>query len=51
LLQQALQASGLFERIYPGQANFLLAQLADGGDGYRLQERLTASRILIRVLR
>ena len=28
LLYQALQASGLFERIYPGQANFLLAKLA-----------------------
>ena len=48
-LRSALQASGLFERIYPGQANFLLAKLADNGDGYHLQSRLAASRILIRV--
>ncbi len=49
LLHQALQASGLFDKIYPGQANFLLARLANGGDGYQLQERLEPSRILIRV--
>ena len=49
LLDQALQASGLFERIYPGQANFLLAKLAHEGDGYQLQAQLAASRILIRV--
>jgi threonine-phosphate decarboxylase len=49
LLHQALQDSGLFDKIYPGQANFLLARLANGGDGYRLQAQLEPSRILIRV--
>jgi threonine-phosphate decarboxylase len=49
LLQLALQDSGLFDKIYPGQANFLLARLADGEDGYRLQSLLEPSRILIRV--
>jgi threonine-phosphate decarboxylase len=49
LLYQALQGSGLFEQIFPGHANFLLARLADGGDGYHLQTQLEASRILIRV--
>jgi threonine-phosphate decarboxylase len=49
LLYQALQSSGLFAQIYPGQANFLLARLADGGDGYDLQTQLEPSRILIRV--
>jgi threonine-phosphate decarboxylase len=49
LLHQALQESGLFDKIYPGQANFLLARLADGGDGYRLQAQLEPARILIRV--
>jgi len=49
LLQRALQASGLFEQIYPGQANFLLAKLANNGDGYYLQTLLASSRILIRV--
>ena len=49
LLYQALQRSGLFEQIYPGQANFLLARLTDGGDGYHLQTQLEPSRILIRV--
>jgi len=49
ILQSALQASGLFERIYPGQANFLLAKLAHRGDGYHLQALLEPSRILIRV--
>ncbi len=48
MLYQALQTSDLFERIYPGQANFLLAKLANG-DGYQLQARLESSRILIRV--
>jgi len=49
LLQQALEDSGLFEAIYPGQANFLLTQLKNGGDGYLLQERLAPARLLIRV--
>ncbi|MFZ2404339.1 MAG: aminotransferase class I/II-fold pyridoxal phosphate-dependent enzyme [Methylobacter sp.] len=49
LLHHALQESGLFDKIYPGQANFLLARLADGKDGYQLQAQLEASRILIRV--
>ena len=49
LLYQVLQDSGLFDKIYPGQANFLLARLADNGDAYQLQERLEPSRILIRV--
>lgn len=49
LLHQALQESDLFDKIYPGQANFLLARLAEGGDGYRLQAQLEPSRILIRV--
>ena len=49
LLYEALQASGLFERIYPGQANFLLAKLANNGDSYQLQERLATSKLLIRV--
>jgi threonine-phosphate decarboxylase len=49
LLHQTLQESGLFDKIYPGQANFLLARLANGGDGYQLQAQLEPSRILIRV--
>ena len=49
LLHQALQDSGLFDKIYPGQANFLLARLANGDDGYQLQAQLEPSRILIRV--
>ncbi|MEE7627327.1 aminotransferase class I/II-fold pyridoxal phosphate-dependent enzyme [Methylobacter sp. Wu8] len=49
LLHHALQNSALFDKIYPGRANFLLARLADGGSGYRLQQQLEPSRILIRV--
>lgn len=49
LLQLALQSSGLFEQIYSGQANFLLAKLANHGDGHHLQTLLESSRILIRV--
>ncbi|MGR9014686.1 MAG: aminotransferase class I/II-fold pyridoxal phosphate-dependent enzyme [Gammaproteobacteria bacterium] len=49
LLHQALQDSALFDKIFPGQANFLLARLANGGSGYHLQAQLEASRILIRV--
>jgi threonine-phosphate decarboxylase len=48
LLHQALHESGLFEKIYPGQANFLLTKLANL-DGYQLQAQLEPSRILIRV--
>jgi threonine-phosphate decarboxylase len=47
-LHQALSDCGLFRRIYDGQANFLLAELA-AMDGYQLQEKLAPSRILIRV--
>lgn len=47
-LHRALSDCGLFRRIYDGQANFLLAELA-GMDGYQLQEKLAPSRILIRV--
>lgn len=49
LLYQVLQESGLFDKVYPGQANFLLAKLANGGDGHQLQAQLAAARILIRV--
>ncbi|TRW91987.1 aminotransferase class I/II-fold pyridoxal phosphate-dependent enzyme [Candidatus Methylobacter oryzae] len=49
LLHQALQESGLFDKIYPGQANFLLARLKNGEDGHQLQTQLEPARILIRV--
>jgi len=49
LLSQTLRESGLFETIYPSQANFLLARLAQGMDGYQLQQHLATDRILIRV--
>lgn len=49
LLQITLQSCGLFERIYSGQANFLLTKLANNGDGYQFQALLDSSRILIRV--
>jgi threonine-phosphate decarboxylase len=49
LLYNVLQECGLFEHIYAGQANFLLARLANDGDGHLLQAQLEASRILIRV--
>ncbi|MDD5410624.1 MAG: aminotransferase class I/II-fold pyridoxal phosphate-dependent enzyme [Methylobacter sp.] len=48
LLHQVLQDSGLFDKIYPGQTNFLLARLANG-NGYNMQTLLESSRILIRV--
>jgi threonine-phosphate decarboxylase len=47
-LHRALSDCGLFWRIYDGQANFLLAELAVM-DGYQLQEKLAPSRILVRV--
>lgn len=49
LLHKVLDASGWFEHIYPGQANFLLARLRGNGDGYALQQHLAQDRILIRV--
>jgi threonine-phosphate decarboxylase len=49
LLNKALQSSGLFEHIYSGQANFLLAKLRCDGDGHLLQEQLVPFRILLRV--
>lgn len=55
LLRQVLLDSGLFETIYPSQANFLLARLASSyeisaaRDGYWLQRQLEPARILIRV--
>ncbi len=49
LLYKTLLDSDLFEHIYPGQANFLLARLGTDIDGYKLQTALEASRILIRV--
>ncbi len=48
LLHQALHDCGLFDTVYPGQANFLLARLA-AGSGHQLQAQLESSRILIRV--
>ncbi|MEQ1530555.1 MAG: aminotransferase class I/II-fold pyridoxal phosphate-dependent enzyme [Methylococcales bacterium] len=48
LLHEVLEQSGLFAQIYSGQANFLLARLANM-DGYALQTHLAAARILIRV--
>lgn len=49
LLRQVLEDSGLFAEIYPSVANFLLARLPDGKDGYQLQSLLAPKRILIRV--
>jgi threonine-phosphate decarboxylase len=49
LLYKVLLDSDLFDYIYPGQANFLLARLANDGDGHLLQALLEGSRILIRV--
>lgn len=48
LFYKTLHNSDLFSRIYPGQANFLLAKMADG-DYFQLQTLLESSRILIRV--
>ncbi|MDD1611336.1 MAG: hypothetical protein LUO95_12315 [Methylococcaceae bacterium] len=48
LLKQVLHDSGLFAEIYPSCANFLLARLPDGGDGYQLQAQLAPAWILIR---
>ena len=47
-LMQALQDSNLFDRVYPSQANFILARLAKI-DGHALQRYLEKARILIRV--
>ncbi len=46
-LFDVLQDSGLFKKIYPGQANFLLARLKNM-DAYQLQAQLEPGRILIR---
>ena len=48
LLQSVLEKSGLFSKIYPSAANFLLTELAQM-NGYELQRRLEKHRILIRV--
>lgn len=48
LLHAVLEKSGLFAKIYPSTANFLLTELARI-DGYELQRRLEKHRILIRV--
>lgn len=48
-LRQVLHQSGLFDTIYPSAANFLLARLANNGDGYELQKALNSARILIRI--
>ncbi len=47
-LFHVLQNSGLFKKIYQGQANFLLAQLKNM-DAYQLQAQLEPGRILIRI--
>lgn len=47
-LMQELQDSNLFDRVYPSQANFILARLAKI-DGHALQRYLEKARILIRV--
>lgn len=49
LLEQVLQNSGLFAEIYPSCANFLLARLTEGNEGYQLQAQLATAQILIRV--
>ena len=49
LLRQVLDDSSLFAEIYPSTANFLLARLPDGDDGYELQNQLAPARLLIRV--
>ena len=46
LLEQVLSDSNLFEKIYDGSANFVLARLKD--DKLDLQKQLVNSRILIR---
>jgi threonine-phosphate decarboxylase len=49
LLQQVLESSGKFEKVYPSSANFLLARLPKNVSGDDLQTDLAAARILIRV--
>ncbi len=48
LLIQILEESGIFEKIFDSQANFVLAKLKDL-NGHDLQDRLADHRILIRV--
>lgn len=47
LLRRALEGSGLFERVYEGKANFLLAKLRDM-DALSLQGHLAKYKILVR---
>jgi threonine-phosphate decarboxylase len=47
LLRNALETSGLFETVYDGKANFLLAKLKDM-NAETLQERLAKHKILVR---
>ena len=47
ILETVLEHSGLFDRVYPSAANFILARLAEG-DAKSLQEQLAPHRILIR---
>lgn len=47
LLRNALHGSGLFETVFDGKANFLLAKLKDM-DAETLQERLAKHKILVR---
>ncbi len=48
LLTKILKESGLFCKIFEGSANFLLAKL-NQMNGYQLQQKLMAHKILIRV--
>lgn len=47
LLGTVLERSGLFERVYPSKANFILARLAEG-DAKALQAQLAPFKILVR---
>ncbi len=47
LLKNSLEASGLFETVFEGKANFLLAKLR-GMNAPTLQERLAKHKILVR---
>ena len=47
MLKTVLEHSGLFDRVYPSAANFILARLAEG-DAATLQERLAPFKIMVR---